>query len=173
MIISCKSKEKPIDRIFRFVDGQWVQSGHQVTIPATIIIIGGTKCTIETDVVQSKLPLLLSKNSLKKAQTVLDMHSDTAQMFGQPVQLFQTSSGHYCVNLLNNDRESQFLANQVSRTQDLDMPFRTQLCAEQETLESEVLQVIELSDKDKQRKELIKILQQFGHATADKLQFSW
>ena len=122
---------------------------------------------------QSKLPLLLSKNSLKKAQTVLDMNSDIAQMFAQPVQLFQTSSGHYCVNLFNNNRESQFLANQVSRTQDLDMPFQSQLCAEQETLESEVLQVIELSDKDKQRKELIKIHQQFGHATADKLQFSW
>ena len=78
--------------------------------------------------------------------------------------------GHYCVNLFNNDRESQVLANQVSRTQDLDMPFQTQLCAEQETLGSEVLQVIEFNDKDKQRKELIKIHQQFGHATADKLQ---
>ena len=57
----------------------------------------------------SKLPLLLSNNiSLKKAQTVLDVNSDTAKMFGQPVKLFQTSSGHYCVNLLNNDRESHF-----------------------------------------------------------------
>ena len=160
-------KRKPSDHIFRFGDGQQVQSEQQVTIPA---IIGGTKCTIETDVVESKLPLLLSKNSLKKAQTVLDMNSDTAKMFGQPVQLFQTSSGHYCVNLLSNNRESQFLANQVSRTQDVDTQFQTQLCTEQETLESEVLQVIELNDTDKQRKELIKIHQQFGHATADKLQ---
>ena len=62
-------------------------------------IIGGTKCTIETDIVESKLALLLSKNSLNKAQTVLDMTTDTAKMFGMPVQLFQTSSGHYCIDL--------------------------------------------------------------------------
>ena len=88
-------KRKPSDRIFRFRDGQQVHFEQQVTIPATT---GGTKCTIETDVVESKLPLLLSKNSLKKAQTVLDMNSDTAKMFGQPVELFQTSSGNYRIN---------------------------------------------------------------------------
>ena len=91
MIRNCKSKENPVIASSDFeMVSKIVHFEQQVTIPATI---GGTKCTIETDVVESKLPLLLSKNSLKKAQTVLN--SDTAKMFGQPVQLFQTSSGNY------------------------------------------------------------------------------
>lgn len=45
-----------------------------------------------------------------------------------------------------------------------------QLYSEPKTLQSEVLQVIEISDKDQERKEEIKSHQQFGHATADKLQ---
>lgn len=101
-----KEKENPEIVSSLFGDGQQVESEQQVAIPATV---GGTKCTIETDVVESKLPLRLSNNnSLKKAQTVLDVNSDTAKMFSQPVKLFQTSSDHYFANLLNNDRESHF-----------------------------------------------------------------
>ena len=52
----------------------------------------------------------------------------------------------------------------------MDTSFQTQLYTEQKTLQSEVLQVIEINDKDKERKELINIQQEFGHATGDKLQ---
>jgi transposase InsO family protein len=153
-------KSKPSERVFRFGDGQQVTSVCQVTIPATI---GNTKCNIETDVVDSKLPLLLSKNALKKAKTVLNMSDDTASMFDQPVPLYQTSTGHYCVNLLASDIESNF-------AEDCDILFQEQLIPEEKVLESEVLHVIEMEDKQQQEKELTKIHKQFGHATADKLQ---
>ena len=48
-----------------------------VVIPA---VIGGKKCKISTDVVDLELPLLLSKASLKKANTVINLNDDEAVM---------------------------------------------------------------------------------------------
>lgn len=48
--------------------------------------------------------------------------------------------------------------------------FQQQLYSEPKTLQSEVLQVIEINDKDQQRKDEIKSQQQLRHSTADKLQ---
>jgi hypothetical protein len=101
-------KIRSSDRMFRFGDGQKVKSMKQVTIPAQI---GNTKCNIEAEVVKSKIPLSLSKNSWKKAKTVLDMNNDTAQMFDQPVELFQTYTGHYCINMVNPDMKEKFVTN--------------------------------------------------------------
>lgn len=42
--------------------------------------IGLTKCHIETEVVPVDVPLLLSKMSLKKAGTVLDMENDSCHV---------------------------------------------------------------------------------------------
>ena len=47
-------------------------------IPAQI---GDTKCSIETEVVDIDLPLLFSKDSLKRAKAVLDMCNNKATMF--------------------------------------------------------------------------------------------
>ena len=65
-------------KTFRFGDGAKVKSYMKATIPAQI---GDTKCSIETEVVDIDLPLLLSKDSLKRAKAVLDMCSDKATMF--------------------------------------------------------------------------------------------
>ena len=72
----------------------------KVKIPATI---GQIKCHIETEVVTTDIPLLLSKASLKKAEAVLDIKNYKAVMFKQPVTLELTTSGHYCVNILDKD----------------------------------------------------------------------
>lgn len=77
----------------RFGDGVNVMSSESVTIPA---VIGDTHCNISTEVADCDIPLLLSKESLKRADTVLDLSKDTAVMFGKPVALDFTSSGHYC-----------------------------------------------------------------------------
>jgi hypothetical protein len=91
------------DRRFRFGDGEVVTSGRTVRIPAKI---GNTVCKIETEVVGAEIPLLLSKPSLKRAGTVLDMEKDTLKMFGQSVELELTSSGHYCVQVLDQDSKN-------------------------------------------------------------------
>lgn len=74
--------EIPSCRPFQFGDGNVVYSNRKVKIPANI---GQTKCCVETEVVQVDIPLLLSKTSLKRAGTVLDMKNDSAVMFKQPV----------------------------------------------------------------------------------------
>uniref|UniRef100_A0AAV2MPS7 Integrase catalytic domain-containing protein n=1 Tax=Knipowitschia caucasica TaxID=637954 RepID=A0AAV2MPS7_KNICA len=91
------------------------------------------------------IPLLLSKTSLKRAGTILDMENDRVVMFKQTVPLELTSSGHYCVDI--RDEHAEVSCN-----------------------ESQVLVVTgEMSTKEK-RKVLLKLHKQFGHASAERLQ---
>ena len=103
-------REEKSERVFRFGDSSQVKAVKNVVIPA---VIGGKKCKISTDVVDLELPLLLSKASLKKANTVINLNDDEAVMFGQTVKLEQTSSGHYCVNLKRNSKDNHSEINDV------------------------------------------------------------
>lgn len=89
-------KISPSKKSFKFGDGVQIQSTKNVIIP---VMIGKTHCNIDTEVVGVDIPLLLSKTSLKRAGTILDLENDKAEMFKHPVRLDFTSSGHYCVNL--------------------------------------------------------------------------
>lgn len=130
-------------RLFRFGDGKVVYSFKHASIPAKI---GKTYSKIETEVVKSEIPLLLSKSSLKKAGTVLDLRNDKAIMFNEPVELEFTSSGHYCVNLLDS------------------------LHSKTDNIDEEVVLAVEsgMTEKEKKRT-LTKLHKQFGHASAERL----
>ena len=92
--IICSESKTP----FKFGDGKTVYSNQLVKFPAKI----GTKvCSIEAEVVDCELPLLLSKDSLKRAKTVLDLNNDKVSMFGEQIDVNFTSSGHYCVSISN------------------------------------------------------------------------
>lgn len=128
------------DRQFKFGDGKIVHSHRKVVLPA---LIGQTKCNIEAEVVNVDIPLLLSKASLKKAGTVLDLENDKAVMFKEPVQLHFTSSGHYCVSIINrelhvDDSVHVLVTDGIENTVD-------------------------------KKKMLTKLHKQFAHATADRL----
>lgn len=138
--VPCVYSRKP----FRFGDGKIVHSYSKAELP---VQIANTKCCIETEVVKADIPLLLSKASLKKAGTQLDMKNDKAVMFDQPVTLQFTSSGHYCIELLSD--------NVVSK-------------------ENIALQEVLLTDThDMSQKEKVKMLtklhKQFGHSSAGRL----
>ena len=92
--VKSKVVEQPSDTLFKFGGGTVLESQKKVTFPC---VIAGTECEIQTDVVNSELPLLLSKESMKKAKVKLDLENDCASIFGREVQLQCTSSGHYCV----------------------------------------------------------------------------
>ena len=81
---------------FKFGDGWKVASIEKVTIPATI---SEQPVRIRTDVVREEITLLLSKKSIKKAETNVDFKTDTVSMFGSQQELIITSSGHYAVPL--------------------------------------------------------------------------
>lgn len=84
------------DTVFRFGGGRCLKSKEKITFPC---MIAGVNCEVSTDVVESDIPLLLSKSSMKKAKMKLDLENDSASIFGKQVDLQCTSSGHYCVSL--------------------------------------------------------------------------
>ena len=49
---------------------------------------------------KSDIPLLLSKKAMKKAKMKIDLENDTCAIFGKEIELKTTSSGHYCISLL-------------------------------------------------------------------------
>ncbi|VDI61048.1 Hypothetical predicted protein [Mytilus galloprovincialis] len=132
-------------RAFKFGDGKVVNSFMRATIPAQI---GSTNCKIETEIVKADIPLLLSKASLKKAGTVLDLKNDRAIMFNKPVELEFTSSGHYCVNIVKTKPEIQNVNVNI---------------------EENVLNITDDMSTAEKRKTLVKVHKQFGHATFNRL----
>lgn len=95
--------ESPSCRPIRFGDGNLVYSTRNFKLPAKI---GLTKCLIETEDVKVDIPLLLSKTSLKKAGTILDIEKDSTVTFKQSIPFEFTSSRHYCVDIRDRDTKT-------------------------------------------------------------------
>ena len=53
---------------------------------------------IETDVIESDIPLLLSQASMKRANMNLNFKEDSTSVFGETIDLVVTKSGHYTVS---------------------------------------------------------------------------
>ena len=51
------------------------------------------------DVIDAELPLLLGKDTMKKAETEINLHKDKVTMLGCEQPLSYTASGHYTVAL--------------------------------------------------------------------------
>ena len=138
-----KNKVTPVqsDSIFRFGNGVELRSLFKVNLPCCL---AGKKIEVSTDVIDSSIPLLLSKRSMKKAGSVLDFTKDTVTIFDKQVKLQCTSSGHYFVNL----------TRQVSGS-------RT----------TEVLFVKGISKKNEAEKKKVaeKLHKQFSHPSSEKL----
>ena len=94
---ACKVIQKDDSASFQFGDGAKVVSKKKVLFPA---VIGKKEITIEANVVSNDIPLLLSRDSMKRADTVMCFGSDKARMCGEEIDLFSTSCGHYCIPLL-------------------------------------------------------------------------
>lgn len=88
-------------RIFKFGGGTKLKSKCEYSIPGEI---AGTSVTIQTDVVDSDIPLLLSRSAMKNAGVKLDLQNDTAEILGKDVSLNLTSSGHYCIPIDKSER---------------------------------------------------------------------
>ena len=88
---------KPSRKVFKFGNGRKVYSKYQAIIPAKI---GSKECFIQTEIVDEKILLLLSKTSLKKADTYLNIKDDKIKMFGKDIDICISTNGHYGVNIL-------------------------------------------------------------------------
>ena len=79
-------------RTFKFGDGNKLNSFYKVILPC---VISDIEISIITDVVNSDIPLLLSKDAMKSAGTCLNSEDDTVTMLKKKIPLSCTSSGHY------------------------------------------------------------------------------
>ena len=86
---------------FKFGSGNLFKSMYKVKVPANI---GSKEVYIETDVVQTDVPLLLSRSAMKKANTFINFKEDSVSMLGEKQNIVVTSSGHYSLPL--TDRHS-------------------------------------------------------------------
>ena len=139
-----RDKVKPVssDARFRFGNGEVLKSKFNVKLPCRL---AGKTVEIATDVVDSDIPLLLSKSSMKKSNTVLNFVNDSVSIFGKNLKLKCTSSGHYYIPL--------------SRLSGVDN-INFVLIATQD---------ISASSMDGKRKIAIKLHRQFSHPSSDKL----
>ena len=81
---------------FRFGDGVFYTSECHVTIP---IYIGQMRYELGVDVVSCNIPLLLSRETLKRAQAQIDIANATIKILGVTVPMITTSSGHLCLDI--------------------------------------------------------------------------
>ena len=89
-----KIQYSPSNKTFKFGDGRKYQSLTAVMFPVSI---GGKPAQITADIVSANIPLLLSRESLKKANTKINFSSDYAEILGEKVHLVTTKSGHYAL----------------------------------------------------------------------------
>ena len=95
-------------RVFKFGGGTRLKSEGEYELPIYLV---GKQVKLHTDVVDSDIPLLLSKPAMKTAGVKLDLVNDTAVILGKEVALNLTSSGHYCVPV---DKTETLLVQEVN-----------------------------------------------------------
>ena len=81
-------------RTFKFSDRNKLNSLYEVILPC---VIADIEVSIITDVVNSDIPPLLSKDSMKRAGTCLNFEDDTVTMLKKKIPLSYTSSIHYYI----------------------------------------------------------------------------
>lgn len=138
---------------FRFGKGDPVISQKMVSIPAKL---GGRDVFIKSDVVEADIPLLLSNQTMKKAEAVLDFKKECVMLFGKEHPLLFTTSGHYIIPLCDTRK----VINSNS-TKDLPDP-------EMILMVNKSIRNSDLSHKEK--RDIVKKLHvRFCHTPADKL----
>ena len=134
---------------FKFGDGKNVTSEKCVSISCKI---AGERVNVVTDVVKSEIPLLLIKESMKKAGTQIDFVKDKVIIFGKKISLQFTSSGHYAI-LLNDYHKDLKLSIDESKF-------------------TEVLLTIDNVEKNSNKEKqqvAMKLHKQFGHLKSSRL----
>ena len=89
-----KVQQKSSRTAFKFGGGRMLKSEGEYWLP---VVIAGKEVTVRTEVVKFDIPLLLSREAMKKAGVKIDLGKDTVTIFGEDQVLKITSSGHCCV----------------------------------------------------------------------------
>ena len=153
----------------------------KATIPAQI---AQTNCSIEVEIIDTDIPLLLSKPCLQKADTVLDLKNDKVKMFNKNVDFKLSSNGHYPVNILPNDvshfhetEQILILEQCTSEAEKIKISTKIHRQFEQYTSEAEKIKIStkihrqfeQYTSEAEKIKISTKIHRQFGHTFPDNM----
>ena len=126
---------------FRLGDSEVIKSNELAVIP---VQFGSQQIKLMTNVVECDIPLLLSRETLKRAGTEIDFKSDTVVLLGEKIDIVVSKSGHLCVPL----------------------PRRLEKQGIKQVLFSSPVQ----SDDDKANEaKIVKLHKQFAHPSSDRL----
>ena len=84
-------------RTFKFGNGNKLNSLYKVIVPC---VFADIEVSIITDVVNSDIPLLLSKDTMKRAGTCLNFEDNTVMMLKKKIPLSCSSSGYYYIPII-------------------------------------------------------------------------
>ena len=87
-------KTKNSKNCFCFGDGNYYRALCNVVIP---IYVSQTRYYLRVDIVKCTIPLLLSRDTLKRAKAKIDIETATICFLGNNVPLVTSSSGHLCL----------------------------------------------------------------------------
>lgn len=127
---------------FRFGDNPPVIATEKVLLP---VKINKVRLLLETEIVPTDVPLLLSKGTMKRAKAKINFATDTIELFGEEQSMMCTSSGHYAIPILTDI-----------------------LASDDVKLEAEVILFANLANTDK-KAAAKKLHTQFGHPKAKRL----
>ena len=136
-------KTSPSETSFVFGDGNQVKSQTAVDFP---VKIGRKSAMIHADVVPNQVPLLFSRDSMKKGGVILNTANNSAEVLGEKVKLIQTTSGHLCLPLTNKLLVKECESNIVLNTS-----------------------AIKECNKEQKYQKAAKLHKQFSHASKEKL----
>ena len=129
------------EKWFQFGNQGVLQSKAKYILPACL---AGRNVMIEVEIIDSDIPLLLSKSAMKKAEMIIYLSEDVVQVFDQKLNLSTTSAGHYVIPLIPK-------ADEVINVKD---GFEAQEIFVTNLLEAEI---------EEKQKALEKLHKQFGH----------
>ena len=133
------------ETIFKFGNGKICHSIKRITIP---VVIAGQNVLLTTEVIENDIPLLLSKDTMKKANTYIDFANDKI-ILNKKVPVKFTTSGHYCIpmgKIVDDNHDKVLKSESILFCDDVN----------------------ELSNVEKE-KIAIKLQRQFSHPSSDKL----
>ena len=123
------------------------------------VYFGSERAMMCADVIDAKIPLLISLSAMKKARTVIDTANDTAVICGKKIKMNRIG-GHYTISLRKG----------VSQVVDEDFEEVPALCEEDvEDVDNEGLIVRVLDDPASWKKELTKLHSQLCHVPVKRI----
>ncbi len=98
-------------KTFQFGNQGILPTLEAYTIP---IVVAGKRHLIEVDVIESDIPLLMSKTHMKQLGITLNMVDDTASINGKLIRVDTTSAGHFILNLFGDyERQDSLIMQEI------------------------------------------------------------